>query len=139
VLVTKAKAAVNDSKVIQSLVQISRDYVQLSKMIKKMESSKYSIVEAYNDLNNLDFKQDSAKISNYITKRLEKNKDLDDIVHVKNTRTVSPALLAELQCCQPTSAAVERSFSLLGKILRKDRNFLPSNIGKYVCLNYNKV
>lgn len=108
-------------------------------MIKKMESSKYSIVEAYNDLNNLDFKQHSAKISNYITKRLEKNKDLDDIVHVKNTTRVSPALLAELQCCQPTSAAVERSFSLLGKILRKDRNFLPSNIAKYVCLYYNKL
>ena len=74
-----------------------------------MESSKYSIVEAYNDLNNLDFKQDWAEISNYITKRLEKNKDLDDIVHMKNTRTVSPGLLAELQCCQPTSAAVEQN------------------------------
>ena len=27
--------------------------------------------------------------------------------------------------CQPTKAAAERSFSMLNKLLAKDRNFLP--------------
>ena len=37
----------------------------------------------------------------------------------------------------PTTAAVERSFSLLAKLLAKDRHFLPSNVEKYLCVYYN--
>ena len=51
---------------------------------------------------------------------------------------INPALYARLHCCQLTSAAVERSFSMLSKLLRKDRPFFSANVNKYLCLHYNK-
>ena len=39
--------------------------------------------------------------------------------------------------CQPTTASVERSFSMLNKLLAKDRNFLPQNVKHYMCVHYN--
>ena len=62
------------------------------------------------------------------------------IVNMKNKK-VSPAVYAELQGCQPTFAAFERSFSMLTKLLRKDRHFFPENVGQYMylCLHYNKL
>ena len=38
-----------------------------------------------------------------------------------------------------SSAAVERSFSILNKLLRKDRNFDVKNVKKYMMLFYNKI
>jgi len=52
---------------------------------------------------------------------------------------VSPSTYGLLQNCQAASAGVERSFSMLGKILDKDRNFLPNNVEKYLILHFNSV
>ena len=41
---------------------------------------------------------------------------------------VASAVFCLLQRCQPTTATVERSFSMLNKLLAKDRNFLPKNV-----------
>ena len=116
------KAAVNDLNIAESLVKIQRDYQELPKLIKQMESSKYSLLEAHADLSVLDLRQDCMGIGAYLKKRMLKNKDIEAIVSLQQER-ISPALYAELQCCQPTSTAVERSFSMLGKLLRKDRPF----------------
>ena len=43
VLALPAKAAVNDSKVRNSLVKIQRDYQVLPQLIKRMENSTYTI------------------------------------------------------------------------------------------------
>ena len=40
---------------------------------------------------------------------------------------VAPAVRSLHQRCQPTKAAAERSFSIVNKLLAKDRNFLPKN------------
>lgn len=127
ILVSRAKAAVNDATVAQSLVKIQRDYQELPKLIEKMESSKYTLKEAHDDISTLNLKQDCVGIGAYIKKRMNKNCDVDNIINSKKAN-LSPAVYAELQCCQPTSAAVERSFSMLGKLLRKDRSFLPGNV-----------
>ena len=88
----------------------------------------------------LDLKQDCVDIGSYIKKRMLQNSDLGNIVDLKQKKkNVSPALYAELQCCQPTSTAVERSFSMLGNLLRKDRQFLPENVENYLSLYYNKL
>ena len=55
-----------------------------------------------------------------------------------NNLTIDPTSFALLQKAQPTSAAVERSFSMLSKLLRKDRNFDVKNIQRYILLYYNK-
>ena len=38
---------------------------------------------------------------------------------------------------QSTTASVERSFSVLNKLLAKDKNFLPQNVKHYMCVHYN--
>ena len=50
---------------------------------------------------------------------------------------VAPAVYYLLQRCQPTTAAVERSFSMLNKLLAKDENFLPKNVKRKMCVHYN--
>ena len=41
---------------------------------------------------------------------------------------ISPAVFRMLQKSQPTSASVERSFSMLKKLLAKDRNDKVENV-----------
>ena len=67
-------------------------------------------------------------IENYIKKRLS-NSDLETIIDCTNL-AIDPTSNALLQKAQPTSAAVERSFPMLSKLLRKDRNFDVKNVKK---------
>ena len=46
---------------------------------------------------------------------------------------------AKLLQCQATSCSVERSFSMLGKLLAKDRKFAQDNVWKYLALYVNKT
>ena len=50
---------------------------------------------------------------------------------------VASAVYGLRQRCQPTKATVERNFSMLNKLLAKDRNFLPKNVMHNTCLHYN--
>ena len=113
--VSNAKAAVNDSNVAKLLAEVHRDYQVLPKMIQKIESSKWTIKEAHADISALDLKEDCVGIGAYIKKRMLKNCDMENIVNLKQ-EDICPALYAELQCCQPTTAAIERSFSMLSKL-----------------------
>ena len=51
---------------------------------------------------------------------------------------ISPELHAKLLNCQATSCNVERRFSMLGKLLAKDRHFSPDNVWKYLALDVNE-
>ena len=64
---------------------------------------------------------DSCTIKHYIKKRLS-NSDLETIINSTNL-TIDTTSYALLKKAQPTSAAVERWFSTLSKLLRKDRKF----------------
>ena len=57
IIVSRAKATVNNSQVAESLAKIQRDYALLPKLIQKMESSKYTLVEAHTDILALDLKK----------------------------------------------------------------------------------
>ena len=59
------------------------------------------------------FDDDPCAINDYIKKRLS-NFDLETILSCANL-TIDPTSYALLQKAQPTSAAVERSFSMLSK------------------------
>ena len=85
----------------------------------------------------MQFDDDPCAIKDYINKRLS-NSDLETIINCANL-TIDPTSYALLQKAQPTSAAVERSFSMLNKLLRKDRNFDVKNVKKYMMLYYNKT
>ena len=83
----------------------------------------------------MQFDDDPCSIKNYIKKRLS-NFDLETIINCTNL-TIDPTSYALLQKAQPTVAAVERSFFMLSKILRKDRNFDVKNVKKYMMLYYS--
>ena len=75
-------------------------------------------------------------VKDYITKRLS-NSDLEITINCTNL-AIDQTSYAQLQKAQPTAAAVERSFSVLSKLLRKDRNFDVKNVKNYMMLYYNK-
>ena len=50
---------------------------------------------------------------------------------------ISPAVYHMLRTSQPTFASVERHFSMLKKLLAKDRNFNAENVRHYMILHFN--
>ena len=117
------------------LVKINQ-YQTLAANVEFLEGSACTITKAYRLLKNMQFDDDPCAIKNYIKKRLS-NSDLETIINCANL-TTDPTRYALLQQAQPTSDAVERSFSMLSKLLRKDRNFDVKNVEKYMMLYYNK-
>ena len=135
-LVKRAKEALSRTNLKQSLVEVS-SYNCIIKLIENSESTDFSIESAMNLLNELKFEKDPCNIKYYIDSRIESN-GINEIINMEK-ESVSPQLYGQLLQCQATSASVERSFSILNKLLAKDRNFNPANVKKYVCVLYNKV
>ena len=117
------------------LVKINQ-YRTLAVNVEFLEEIACTITEAYGLLKNMQFDDDPCAIKNYIKKRLS-NSDVETIINCSNL-TIDLTSYALLQKAQPTSAAVERSFSMLSKLLRKDTNFDVKNVKKYMMLFYNK-
>ena len=124
-LVSRAKDAINVEDLVPDLVKINQCRT-LAANVEFLEGSACTITEAYGLLKNMHFNDDPCAIKNYIKKRLS-NSDLETIINCTNL-TIDPTSYALLQKAQPTSVAVERSFSMLSKLLRKDRNFDVKNV-----------
>jgi len=137
-LVSRAKEAVAHPALPAQLLAIKKEYECLIPLVEKSESQKYDIITAYNDLMSLDFAEDSCSIKQYIGKRLEKNSDFIAIATLARD-DISPSQYLCLQRCQVTSVSVERSFSMLNKLLCKDRPFRDDNIKNYLIMYYNTV
>ena len=135
-LVGRAKDAINVEDLVPDLVKINQ-YQTLAANVEFLEGSACTIIEAYGLLKNMQFDDDPCAINNYIKKQLS-NSDLKTIINCTNL-TIDPTSYALLQKAQPTSGAVERLFFILGKLLRKDRNFDVKNAKKYMTLYYNKT
>ena len=135
-LVSRAKDAINVDGLVSDLVKINQ-YRTLAANVGFLEGSASTITKAYGLLKNMQFDDDSCAIKVYINKRLS-NSDLETIINCTNL-TIDPISYALLQKAQPTSAVVERSFSMLNKLPRKDRNFDVKNVKKYMMLYYNKT
>ena len=124
-LVSRRKDAINVEDLVSDLVKINQ-YRALAAKVEFLEGSACTITEAYGLLKNMLFDDDPCAIKNHIKKRLS-NSDLEAIINCTNL-TIDQTSYALLQKAQPTSAAVERSFSMLSKLLRKDRNFDVKNV-----------
>lgn len=138
ILVSRAKEAVGDPDLAASLVRIKSDYECLIELVKKSEATSYSVATAHEDLKSIDFGRDPCNLKAYVEKRLAQNGDLTAIATL-GREDVSPTNYLLLQRCQATSVCVERSFSMLGKLLAKDRHFKDDNVQKYLMLHYNTV
>jgi hypothetical protein len=136
-LVKRCKEALADKDLAQSLLHITSCYSQLATTVTKFESSSFSIAEAYQLLQNMTFGADPCGVKTYLEKRLLKS-EMNAIMGLTRNE-ISPTLYNQLQQCQPSSAAVERSFSKLNKLLAKDRNFKSENVAKYIVLYVNNT
>ena len=105
------------------------------KLIKNMEGAKYTIKEAVQAIQELDFGVDTCNINQYIKKRRQNN-DISKVINMER-QDISPAAYHILQNSQATSASVERSFSILKKLLAKYRNFKVENVRHYIILHFN--
>ena len=75
-----------------------------------MESAKYTIKEAVQAIQELNFGEDICNIKQYIKKRMQNN-DISEIINIER-QDISPAVYHMLQSSQTTSASVERRFSM---------------------------
>ena len=135
ILVQRAKEALEPQNLSAQLFQIKEQYSDVANVVQKMESSHCTIGKAFQDVMSLNFGADVCGIRKYIQRRIAKN-DITSIVKMER-EDISPHLYNLLQKSQATSASVERSFSKLGKILAKDRNFREDHVKQYLMVKYN--
>ena len=64
------------------------------------------------------------------------NNDISEIINMERQDNLA-AMYHMLQNSQPKSASAERSFSMLKKLLAKDRNFKVENVRHYMILHFN--
>lgn len=134
-LVTKAKEALADPKVFESLISISGQYQKLESVFDDHINDAFTIKKAYRILEEFEFAEDSCNIKRYLSKRMRKN-GLAAIM-LRELSDVSPRTYTKLERCPATSIAVERSFSMLKKLNAHDRNFKEGNIENYLICKYN--
>ena len=134
-IVTKVKHAALSPELVLELTEICRCYKSLLNWIGRIEGTSNGIMQLYRDLHALQFHEDPCSISEYISNRLL-GKDFLDIINCTR-ENITPAMFSQIQQCCATSCTVERSFSLLKKLLSKERNFLPDNLKKYFIFYYN--
>ena len=111
-LTTQAKVSLQKIGLTGQLLKIKDQYECLVKLIEKMESAKYTIKEAVQAIQELDFGEDTCNINQYIKKKRMQNNDISEIINVER-QDISSAVYHILQNSQPTSATVERTFSML--------------------------
>ena len=68
ILVTQAKVSLQKSGLAGQLLKIKDQYECLVKLIERMESAKYTIKEAEQAIQELDFCDDTCNIKQYIKK-----------------------------------------------------------------------
>ena len=68
ILVTQAKISLQKSGLAGQLLKIKDQYECLVKLIEKMESAKYTIKEAVQAIQELDFSEDTCNITNTLKK-----------------------------------------------------------------------
>lgn len=136
-IIARVKEAVNNPTLYSSLTKVVTQYKCILENIEKCESRSFSIKEAFEMLKDLDFEDDDCEIKEYLEKR-RNNSELRNVVEFQN-QSIDPSTYAFLLKCPASSAEVERSFSMIKKLLAKDRNFNVENIKKYACIYFNKI
>ena len=135
VLVNRAKKALNCPIVEEHLFDITTNYCSISRITEEETGINLTVEKSKELISNLDFGNDPCNLISYIKERIKKN-GISKLYDCSDT-TIEPFVYAKLYHCQSTSISVERCFSILNKLLAKDRNFKPENIDNYLVCKYN--
>ena len=135
-IVKKAKKAISSETLTQSLVLLQQ-CAKLPDLITKIEGDKVSIVTCHQIISDFILKmQSDDPIRTYLLNRLENMQDLMDII---TCTTGLSEKTAKLRSAVGSSASIDRSFTKLGKLLAKDRNFNAKNVEAYICVYSNNL
>ncbi|KAF7692928.1 hypothetical protein CDIK_2382, partial [Cucumispora dikerogammari] len=135
ILAEKAKMACLDTLLATELFEVKKNYEPLISFMDKLEKGLLTINTGVQDILILDLGDDSLFIKDYIKSRLEKT-DFFAIGKMLNPN-ISPEDYLYLSNCPLTSISVERSFSMLRRMLRRERHFKVENIEAYFVSYYN--
>ncbi len=129
---SNAKNAIHNAEVKNELMDIDQKYSPLSDYLDKSISENFTLADAMKLLNKMVFKDDELNLKQFMVDKMKKS----DFYRCFDSN-LSPFLKSCLQNCPATSIVVERSFSLLQKILVKERRFNSENICKYAVFYFN--
>lgn len=135
IIAENAHVAVFEESLMRDLFDIKINYQKIIFMLEKLETGELNIFSGYNCISTLFCSNDILGFKDYISIRL-KESDFESIVYLKN-ENISPADYILLHNCPCTSIAVERSFSMLKRMLRSERNFNVKNVESYFLTYYN--
>ena len=91
ILVTQAKVSLQKSGLAGQLLKIKDQYECLVKLIEKMKSEEYTIKEAVQAIQELEFGEDTCNINQYIKKRMQSN-DISEIINMER-QDILPACI----------------------------------------------
>ena len=132
-----AKIAILNVDLHQELIEINRYFTLPEKIKNILENESATLEQCYNIVNQFAFELDEDDPIRQNTKnRLARSYDLQSNLEDINP-VLTPSEVSKLRSSIGTSADIERSFSKLNKLLRKDRDFCPENIEYYICLFCN--
>jgi hypothetical protein len=135
ILYQRAYEALHNPTVYPNLITIKRSYSFLINILDMFENEGLTINTGYEEVDKIKIQEDPVELMHYVQACIEKN-DIKSITLIRNT-LISPSDYCFLQDCPPTSITVERSFSMLKKLLAVDRNFNKENIIKYFMVYFN--
>ena len=106
-----------------------KDHKCLVTLTETMESAKHNNKEAVEAIQKLDFGEDSCNTNQYSKTRVQNN-DILKIINIE-IQNILPFAYSLHRHSQPTTASLERSFSIQKKLLAKDKNFKAENVKHY--------
>jgi len=95
VLLTQTKVSLQTTGLAGQLLKIKDQYECLVKLIETMESAKYTIKEAVQAIQELDFREDTCNVNRCINKRMQNN-DISKIINME-IQDISPDVYSLLQ------------------------------------------
>ena len=129
------RKAFSTLEVEESILKIMKNYGSLLQNIENSTKEKYTIEDAYKEINDMNFSDDFLHLKKYINDKLVKT---DFLIIAENKTRVDPIEKIYFNLCPSTSISIERSFSCLQSISTSKRHFSSENIENYVIISINK-
>ncbi len=123
VLLENAKQAIKYANIKDELFSIDSKYSRVVEYLDKTISEGFTVNNAHEMIKAMDLPKDNLNLKQFLENKLAKT-DFYEIVNCESSPHIDSLMLK----CPSTSVAVERSFSMLGKLLRNDRRFSSKNI-----------
>ncbi|KAF7684986.1 hypothetical protein CDIK_4265 [Cucumispora dikerogammari] len=114
------RKAFSTLKVEESILKITKNYGFLLQNIENSTKEKYTIEDAYKEINGMNLSDDFLHLKKYINDKLVKS---DFLIIAENNTCVEPIEKFYFNLCPSTSISIERSFSCLQSISTNKRHF----------------